>query len=107
MTDLMTKEEVLEQPWATEYGYGAHDFIAVQYSPIVNWYAFKGFECPIDGTEWSWEYEKPIPQITTQSPRFESHEGFELLTYGHRVVAGKCEGECGENFYIQNFDHGV
>lgn len=107
MPELMTKEDVLKQPWATEYESNKQDVIAIQYSPIVNWYAFGGFECPIDGTEWKWKYDTEGVQFTTHALPLEVLGGFEKVAEGHRVIVGKCSGSCGEAYYIHNFDNGV
>ena len=106
-TELITKEQLLEQPWATEYFYDVHEMVAVQHDSIINWYAFSGFECPVDGTVWSWKYKEPLPAFTPNSIPFESHEGFELIEYGHRYIAGTCNGECAVKYYLHNFDYGV
>ena len=113
-TELMTKEQLLQEPWAVALDRSYEllngevlEPIAIQYDPIVNWYAFSGFGCPIDGTEWSWKYDTEGVHFTSSALPLSDLEGFQKIADGHRVIVGKCGGPCGETYYIHNFDHGV
>lgn len=128
---LLTRDELLEQPWAqgctvtlfeppdglvervaaavgTELAREKVEAIAIQFSPIINWYAITENACPIDGMTWRWEYGE-MPGITTaesMSGRTDPQKphGFVLIRSRHRGFVMKCIGRCNETYFLHNFD---
>ena len=99
---MRTIEEAVERPGV----YQQPDGLELWFSPLPNWYSFKGVDCPRCDHSITWEYVGGMPSITT--PQSTEHlklkvTGATLKAWHHRSMDIVCDG-CQTLLYLHNED---